>query len=199
MSLVQAFIYKDFILVCVEQKAILENEIILENFVKVRKINATTIIGMTGTIQGNAKLFSEYINELFELKNPNCVQTYNEINEHVLMNLKENYEYLLENPIHSFICGWNGNKMTGQTFFINDPNIPPINDISPLFDGHVNYVSCGLEQHKINIEAIWHKSNPQNILQFKNLFKDVISIGIKFDDSINDKITFEKIRKVDVM
>lgn len=199
MSLVQAFIYKDFILVCGEQKAVFENGTISENFIKVRKINATTIIAMTGTIQGNAKLFSEYINELFELKNLNCTQTYNEINAHILMSFKRNYDYLQENPIHSFICGWDGKKMTGQTFFINDSNLPPINDISPLFDGHVNYVSCGLEQHKINMEKIGHETNPKNILQFKNLFKDVIAKGIKFDDPINENITFEKIRKVDVI
>ena len=48
------------------------------------------------------------------------------------------------------------------------------------------------------LEAIGHETNPQNILQFKNLFKDVIARGIKFDNSINNKITFEKIRRVDV-
>lgn len=198
VSLVIAFIYKDFILACGEQRAVLDNGTILDDFVKVQKINSTTIIGMTGTIQGNAKLFSEYVNDLLQLKNENCVQSYSEINKRILINFEQNYDYLQENPVHSFICGWNGNKMTGQTFFTKDFNLQPINDISPLFDGHVNYVCCGLEQHKKNLEAIGHETNPQNILQFKNLFKDVIARGIKFDNSINNKITFEKIRRVDV-
>lgn len=199
MSLVQAFIHRDFILVCGEQRAVLDNGIVLENFVKVRKISATTIIGMTGTIQGNAKLFSEYITELFELKNSKCTQTFNEIDAHLLESFEQNYDFLQLNPIHSFICGWDGTKMTGHTFFTKDPAIQPINDLSPLFDGHVRYVSCGLDQHYINMEKIQRKTNPKNILQLKNLFKDVIDMGIKFDNSINDKITFEKIRRVDMI
>ncbi len=69
MSLVQAYINENFILVCGEQKAQLTDGTIIENFIKIHKINPSTIIGLTGTIEGNYALFSDYINEDFTLKN----------------------------------------------------------------------------------------------------------------------------------
>lgn len=70
MSLVQAYINENFILACGEQKAKLTDGTIIENFIKVHKINHYTIIGLTGTIEGNYALFSDYINEDFTLKRP---------------------------------------------------------------------------------------------------------------------------------
>lgn len=60
MSLVQAYINENFILVCGEQKAQLTNGTIIENFIKVHKINNSTIIGLTGTIEGNYIVFRLY-------------------------------------------------------------------------------------------------------------------------------------------
>lgn len=38
-----------------------------------------------------------------------------------------------------------------------------------------------------------------NILQFKNLFKDVLQKGIKYDNTINNNADFEAIRLKDVI
>ena len=46
MSLVQAFIYKDFIVVGGEKKATLQGGIVVDNFNKVVKLNEVIIIGM---------------------------------------------------------------------------------------------------------------------------------------------------------
>lgn len=62
MSLVQAFIYKDFIVVGGEKKATLQGGIVVDNFNKVVKLNEVIIIGMTGTVEGNARLFSQFLN-----------------------------------------------------------------------------------------------------------------------------------------
>ena len=40
--------------------------------------------------------------------------------------------------------------------------------------------------------------NPQNLFQLKNLFRDVIDEGVKFDNTINKNINYEKIRRIDV-
>ena len=182
MSLVQGFIYKDFILVAGDQKAILTNGQILENFVKVRKINPTTIIGMTGTIEANYKLFSQYINADLSLKYERCPQGYNEIHNTVLDSFTKNIDYLKETGIHSFICGWDEHKMTGTAFFTKDdnPDMESINDLTPLYPEHVRFISCGLDQHRINAEKIASNMNPCNILQFKTFFKKVISQGGTF-------------------
>jgi len=199
MSLVQAFIYKDFILVCGEQRAELDNGKILEHFIKVRKLNETTIIGMTGTIEGNFKLFSDYIQNDFTLKETFCTENYLEIENKVLKNFHENFEYLQTHSIHSVICGWDGNNMTGKAFFTKDTShLHTITDISPEFSGQVRFVNCGLNEHYVNAERIRSQINPNSILQFKNLFKEVIFEGIKFDNTINKNITFEKIRRIDI-
>lgn len=201
MSLVQAFIYKDFILVCGEQRANLDDGIVVENFIKVRKLNSTTIIAMTGTIEGNAKLFIDYINPDFTVKENVYNQTYNDVERCVIENFYNNYDYFQIKSVHSIICGWNGQKMTGKAIFTkdeNDPDMNPINDLTPAFPEHVRFISCGLDQHRINAETLGKEKQCVNILQFKNLFKDVIELGIKFDDSINNNLTFEKIRRIDV-
>lgn len=199
MSLVQAFIYKDFILVCGEQRAELENGKILEHFIKVRKLNATTIIGMTGTIEGNFKLFSDYIQNDFTLKETFYPESYLDIESKVLKNFHQNFTYLQTHPIHSIICGWDGNKMTGKAFFTQDTSyLQPINDITPEYSEQVRFVNCGLNEHYMSTQRIQSQTNPSNILQFKRLFKEVIFEGMKFDNTINNNITFEKIRRVDV-
>ena len=74
----------------------------------------------------------------------------------------------------------------------------PINDLTPEYSGHVRFVNCGLSQHKETAERLVNYKNPQNLLQFKNLFNDVLDEGVKFDNTINQNINYEKIRRVDV-
>lgn len=195
MSLVQAYISQNYILVCGEQKATV-NGITVENFRKVYKLNETTIIGMVGTIEGNYRLFSDYIDTDFSLKVPLCQKSYLEIETDLINNFKNNAEFLQKHNVVSFVCGWDGIKMTGKTFFTHLEH--PINNLTPDYPEHVRLVNCGLYQHKENAERISQYKNPQNLLQLKNLFKDVIDEGVKFDSTINKNINFEKIRRIDV-
>lgn len=196
MSLVQAYISENFILVCGEQKAILSNGIVIDDFVKIRKINNTTIIGMTGTIEGNFELFSDYINNDFSLKTLPHPSNYSDIENKIINNFNNKFDYLQKNRVISFICGWDGYRMTGKTFFTNLEH--PINDLAPEYPGHVRIVNCGLDEHEKNAKKIARNKNPQNLMQYKNLFKDVIDEGIKFDNTINKSINFERIRRIDV-
>lgn len=200
MSLVQSFITKEFILVCGDQRAKLNNGTILENFVKVRKLNPTTIIGMTGIIEGNAKLFAKYIHSDFTLKESSYSQNYNDIVNYATTQFYENYDYLQENSVHSVVCGWDGQRMTGRSFFTKDdnPNMKSINDLALNETINVRFVNCGLNEHYINAEELKNSIACVDIIQFKNLFKNVIDIGVSFDDTINKNITFEKIRRIDV-
>ncbi|MBE5942402.1 MAG: hypothetical protein E7264_07695 [Lachnospiraceae bacterium] len=201
MSLVQAYIYRDFIVVAGEQRAKLNNGEILENFVKVRKISDTAIIGMTGTIEGNAKLFSEFINSDFSLRGDFSCVSYNDICKSLCKSYYDNYDYLQVHNVHSVLCGWDGVKMTGKAFFTKDdnPNKNGIHDLTPQDAETVRVVSCGLNVHYNNAIEFGKSVSIINITQMKNIFKNVLQIGIKLDDSINNKATFERIRKVDVI
>lgn len=196
MSLVQAYINENFILVCGEQKAQLTDGTIIENFIKVHKINNSTIIGLTGTIEGNYILFSDYINEDFTLKKPLSEYNYFDIEQKTILKYNINYEYFEDHPVISLICGWDGRKMTGKTFFSNLGR-NAINDLTPEYPGHIRLVNCGLDIHNENAEKMSKLNPPKNILQLKNLFRDVVDEGIKFDNTINKNITFQKIKRSD--
>lgn len=195
MSLVQAYISENYILVCGEQKATV-NGVIVENFKKVYKLNDTTIIGMAGTIEGNYRLFSDYVNTDFSINATFCQKKYLEIEADLINKYKNNVDFLHNHNVISIICGWDGFKMTGKTFFTNFKQ--PINDLTPDYPEHVRLVNCGLDKHKENAERISQLKNPKNLLQLKNLFMDVIDEGIKFDNTINKNINYEKIRRIDV-
>jgi hypothetical protein len=195
MSLVQAYISENYILVCGEQKATV-NGVIVENFKKVYKLNDTTIIGMAGTIEGNYRLFSDYINADFSLNINFCQKGYFEIESDLINKFQNNVAFFQEHNVISIICGWDGYKMTGKTFFTNLDQ--PINNLTPNHQEHIRLVNCGLEKHKENAERISQLKNPQNLFQLKNLFRDVIDEGVKFDNTINKNINYEKIRRIDV-
>lgn len=195
MSLVQAYISENYILVCGEQKATV-NGVIVENFKKVYKLNDTTIIGMAGTIEGNYRLFSDYINADFSLNINFCQKGYFEIESDLINKFQNNVAFFQEHNVISIICGWDGYKMTGKTFFTNLDQ--PINNLTPNHQEHIRLVNCGLEKHKENAERISQLKNPQNLFQLKNLFRDVIDEGVKFDNTINKNINYEEIRRIDV-
>lgn len=200
MSLVQAFIYKDFIIVGGEKRAVLQDGEIIDNFNKVLKLNECVIIGMTGTIEGNACLFSNFINRDFSMKKKNFDLDYNEMIEVTNRSYYGNQEFLNEHSVHSVVCGWDGEKLTGVSYFTNDNNTDynkPI-DLTPEYDGHMRVVNCGMNEHYLEACRLFEKNKPNNILQFKNLFRDVIDNGIKFDPSINNNVSFETIIRKNV-
>lgn len=203
MSLVQAYIYKNFILVGGDQLAILSNGQVIDNFVKVRKINNNVIIGMSGTIEGNATLFSYFVNNDLTIKEKNLALTYEDIIRITHKSYFENNDFLQKHSVHSVVCGWDGYKFTGYSYFTkdNDKSMNRPIDLTPDSDSQVKIINCGMHEHYMEAIRLLEENNPSNIniRQFKNLFRDVIDKGVKFDKTINHNITFEAIRKVDVL
>lgn len=200
MSLVQAYIYKDFIVVGGDGRVIFDTHI-SESYKKVYKLNDTTIIGMAGSIGGNACLFGDYINEDFSLSNLCHNSSYNDIINHLTKVYTQNRVLLDEKGIISIVCGWDGQKMTGKSFFTKTGNtvLDGISDLTPKNENEVRVINCGLDIHYENALNLGKQVKNINILQMKNIFRNVINSGIEIDKTINDNITFEKIRKVDVI
>lgn len=198
MSLVQAYIRNDFIVVCGENRAVINNKT-NENFRKVFKLNKYTIIGFTGSIAGNACLFGDYVNSNLSLTQLCMNSTYQEIVTHLIDTYHKNFDFINNKGIHSIVCGWDGEKMTGKTFFTKDNNasLNGIKDVTPENQNFLRVVNCGLNKHYENAYKFYKESEPSNIVQVKNVFKNVIDVGVKFDDTINNTLTFEKIRKSD--
>ena len=87
--------------------------------------------------------------------------------------------------------------MTGRAFFVKENGKIKIHDLTPDYPGHVKFINCGDERHYKNAEKIFSLTPPNNIIQCKNLFLNIIDEGVKFDKGINKNCTFEKIRRVD--
>lgn len=204
MSLVQAFIYKDYIVVGGDSRATFINNTISETYRKVFKLNKFVIVGLTGSIGANACLFGDYINKDFSLSQLCTNSSYNDIINHLTDVYYKNLDLIntIDNGVglHSIICGWDGTKMTGKAFFSKDdnPDLVGINDVTPSSNDQLRIVNCGLSAHYQNAIKFVAEENPKNILQIKNIFKNVVDTGVKFDGSINKNIIFEKIKKNDM-
>lgn len=147
MSLVQGFIYKDFILVGGDGKAEFSNGII-DKYRKVFKLNEHTIIGFSGTISGNVCVFKKYINEDCSINHVNCSMSYKEIENDIVETFYANQDYLAQNERMSFICGWDGEKMTGKSLFsMGNNRLKGVHELTPEKDNIINVINCGLEEH----------------------------------------------------
>lgn len=196
MSLVQAYIYNDFIVVGGENRAVINNTIV-DDYKKVFKLNECTIIGFTGSIAGNACLFSDYINSNLSLTELCKNSTYQDIVEHLIDTYYENFDFINSKGIYSIVCGWDGSKMTGKAFFAHNINKPldGIIDITPLNKKYLRLVNCGLDRHYNLANEFISRLETCNIPTVKNIFKNVINEGISFDYTINNILTFEEIKK----
>ena len=202
MSLVQAIITKNFILVCGEQKAIMTDGTIRNDYIKIQKLSDTVIIGMTGNIEDNRTLFSEYVNlhlKKFDDVQPSYQEVINKTTESFLYITNDADKCGIEFDVISIVCGWDGSQFTGKCFFHGgDQSKKGIFDIVPTEKEPYNFVTCGEDRHHDALIKYINMQSSHTILNFKNCFKDVLKEGIKFDETINDKYSFETIRKGDI-
>lgn len=205
MSLIQAYITRNFILVGGDTRGTNGDIVVSNDVKKVFKINKNIIIGMSGKVNGNCILFKdiiEFTDNKFKLKDVNFDQlTYKEFTSKINESYYNNNDYLQENSIHSIVCGYNGERLMATTYITKDANEnfnKPV-EIFPLNETDVRVINCGEEQHYLDAFELKDKINALNILQFKNLFNDVLQKGIKYDNTINNNADFEVIRLKDVI
>lgn len=114
VSLVQAFIHHDFVLVCSDQK-LTSSEGDENSFKKVYKLNQNTIFGFTGQLIGNYQLFRDF-GGYYLIPERNQNLSFND----VVNKVKKRFSLLSSmNDIQkknanfkSIICGWDGNICT---------------------------------------------------------------------------------------
>lgn len=203
MSLVQAFIHYDFVLVCSDQK-LTSSEGDEENFRKVHKINNHTIFGHTGSLSGNYSLFQDFCRfHLTPYKN--LALPFNKIVEIVTnkfneMNNNMNDVARSNSILHSVICGWDGNHFVGHSFrFRYDQGIYQIDSFVPRNDGEIRIINCGKEEHLETIKNILNSKHGNITIQsLCKSFYEVLNIGVKLDPTINNKPLFEVITRGDI-
>lgn len=192
MSLVQAVICEQFALVCGEQQANLDNGGVLHNFKKVFKLNEHVIIGLSGVIEDNYYLFQDYLNMDFTVKE-DCMDSLEEVFQKVSARHREMADQG-ECDVFSLVCGWNGSGFEGKSFFVDSAGGSSITDAKPEHSMEAKLISCGDNRHYDNFLTCM-KRYGFNILGLQNTFRDVLSLGIKFDDFIDTNAWFEVIKR----
>ncbi|MCI8552838.1 MAG: hypothetical protein K2P22_03490 [Lachnospiraceae bacterium] len=192
MSLVQAVICDQFALVCGEQQANLDSGGVLHNFKKVFKLNECVIIGLSGVIEDNYYLFQDYLNMDFTVKE-DCADSLEEVFKTVSARHREMAEQG-ECDVFSLVCGWNGSGFEGKSFFVDSAGNSSITDAKPEHSMEAKLISCGDNRHYDNFLTCM-KRYGFNILGLQNTFRDVLSLGVKFDDFIDTNAWFEVIKR----
>ena len=194
MSLVQAVICDEFVLVGGEQKLNLSGGGVLHNFRKVFKLNDDVIIGLSGSMDDNYYLFQDYLTIDFELKG-DCPDSLGEVYDKVTARYQEMADQG-ECDVFSLVCGWNGLGFEGKTFFLNSQFSEEnrIDDIRPAHDKDAKVISCGDDRHYDNFVAAIYR-NGADINGLQRSFREVLAQGVMFDDFIDKNAQFELIRR----
>lgn len=201
MSLVQTFISTNFIVVGGDQRAILGDGKQQDDIKKIHKLNNTTIIGMTGKILDNFRLFENFVNYDLSKRDVVIDETYPQLADIISERFNLYKKKKLIDNVYSIVCGWDGTKFSGRTFFINSSqknlDYQGIFNITPSV-GHPSFINCGKNEHGYKFKELYDINNHETILNFKNIFKNVIKAGVKFDDGINSNYDFEQIKRKDI-
>ena len=215
MSVVQAIIMKNFLLVGADKRAIYPNGDFVENHNKLIKLNNEIIFGCTGGTFDNFKLFEGYCNYSkengFVKVNNDFNISYNEFvkiisnrlvtihQEHIDKNIDKKYE------IGSIVCGYNGKEFECTIFSVGSKYGFPdgiIKTNKPI-DFPYKGVTAGKIIHKEKLEELYEKTYKKygelTLRQCKNIMLDVFEEGSKLDSTINNDVCFETIKKKDVM
>ncbi len=194
MSLVQAVICNDFVLVGGEQKLNLNNGGVLHNFRKVFKLNDNVIIGLSGSMDDNYYLFQDYLTIDFELKG-DCPDSLGEVFDRVTARYREMADQG-ECDVFSLVCGWNGSGFEGKTFFLDSQFSEEnrITEVRPEHEKDAKVISCGDDRHYDNFTAAIYR-NGADVNGLQKAFREVLAQGVMFDDFIDKNAQFEVIRR----
>lgn len=210
MSLVICTITDTFALMGAEKRGIL-GDIIKENVNKLIKVNKNIIFGCTGGIKDNYTLFDEFCGYsddcgLYNLESPI------DISYHDFIDLiSRRFSYMqnihndMSNPrkynIQSLVCGFNGNCFEITCFNLTEDVSIPQGIVKAVKAPDFPYKGAvaGKPMHIEVMHNLVYQRQPSNVLQYKNIIKDVIDQGTLVDDTINTNYHFEKIRLKDVI
>jgi len=118
--------------------------------------------------------------------------------------LKEHIEGISKYEFGVIICGYNGKRFEITSFSIGSKFGVPngINIIHKADDFPYKCAMVGLPKHINKFEILTNELHEKylsenfSIRQFKNIMQEVVDDGSKFDYTIDNKLNFETIRKL---
>lgn len=214
MSLVQAIITEKFILVGADNRGIHPDGRIIETCNKLIKLNNNIIFGCTGGILDNFKLFDGYCyysdkcglsnsEDKFNISYNDFVDTISE-RFNIMLNEQRERKAVHKYEICSMICGYNGKEFEATTFSIGSKyNYPDgIIKVTKAINFPYKGVSAGKVEHLHMLEELvqktYFKYGNVTMRQYKNILYEIFENGATTDETINNIVRFESIRKKDV-
>ena len=210
MSLVQAIVANDFILMGAETRGIKPDGSHIEGFHKMVRVNKQIIFGCTGGVDDNLKLFNGFCKysetDGFLPLDESLDISYNEFISVISQRLDVMYQmkHRENNPIPfeimSIVCGYNGNTFEASVLNVDSKGIikvfPPKND---PYRG----ISAGKGIHMHMLDELGRRMYMLNgkvtLNNCKEILKVVFTKGAEIDCNINDDLHIELITKDDVM
>lgn len=170
------------------------------------------MFGVTGNPINSFKLFDGYcfynkVNGFSNLDNTFDI-SYEDFVNIILNRYNEMYKEHIVNKkqydIGDIICGFNGSEFEiitlslGLTLGFPDG----VMTVHKAKDFPYKAAIAGLTKHKDNFEILAQKHYFENkkqltIRQWKNIMQEVVDDGSKFDDTIDNNLNFETIRKIE--
>lgn len=217
MSLVQAVLTKNFILVASDTRALKPDDTIIENHNKIIKLNKEIIFGCTGGTLDNYNLFYGFCDYSekngFSKLNKEIKISYNDFVKSIsdkftkLKSIHDDINNTTKYTILSIICGYNGFDFEATLFSLTqNPEISNgIFVVKRYHDFPYKCITAGKIQHRDEFEKIaniYHDLKLYDfttIRQYKNILTEVFDTGSKTDKEINNNIKFERIRLKDVI
>lgn len=210
MSLVQFTLTHDYVLVGGDSRATdINTNIVSETHKKVVKIENDIIIGCSGNANDAYLLLSKYCNFSKEhgmTCKENIAISYLQIIEELNKKYEEMKIVHCDKSDRYFdftvvVCGYNGYDFEAVQYCLSHDPTEKIIGIVPIKVNEKSGVTCFLIGSKyIGI----HNKNrydelvniqPNTILQHKNVMQNVFDKGITFDNTINNRCVYEKIKK----
>ncbi|WP_148550654.1 hypothetical protein [Paraclostridium bifermentans] len=200
MSLVMGVGNKDFILFAGEQRCIgQDGHVVSESYKKVHKINDNVIIGFCGD-STYCEIITKYLFDDTLSKEVKLKATYEEIFsliksqfKSVVNQVEADTKYRKANAY--IIIGGNVNgKLKLSALFYGDKleiNELDLNSINPT----LIVLESGKCNHRSNITQKFENNPKMSIKNLTLIFASSVEEGVKVDNSINDRMNFELIKK----
>lgn len=214
MSIIQAVITDNFCLMSGDSRATYSNNNTCKSgFNKVIKLNNQILFGVTGNPIHCFKLFDgycfydtkkEFVNSDKEFDDLSYIEFIGIITSKFYKMLKEHIEGISKYELGVIICGYNGKRFEITSFSIGSKFGVPneINVIHKADDFPYKCAMVGLPKHINKFEILTNELHEKylsenfSIRQFKNIMQEVVDDGSKFDYTIDNKLNFETIRKL---
>ena len=212
MSIIQAVITNNYALISGDSRCTcVESGRHISGFNKIIKLNNNVMFGCTGDPLDNFKLFDGFCyyhtRAGFRNSDESFDVSYNDFVDIISNRFNKMYgEHKSGDKsydIGSLICGFNGKefKITSISFGSKMGNPDGMSDVPETKDFPYKGAIIGLPEHIDKFETLTnelHQKYQRNftIRQFKNIMQEVVDEGSKFDDTIDNDLNFETIRRV---